>query len=72
MKGKARSISTEAEVGTEWRGVEAPPEPYDFVSLRFEDGIVRRGTWTGKLWWGYDERAHRSHEFHPVAWRLLD
>ena len=55
-----------------WHSPSQQPEPYDLVVLRFEDGSMLRGTWTGKIWWGYDQRVRRSRELFPVAWRPWD
>ena len=52
-----------------WKPAYSPPEEYDIVLLRFEDGTTGRGTWNGKLWWGYDVRVHCSRELHPISWR---
>ena len=52
-----------------WQSPACRPEPYDLLMLRLEDGSMRRGTWTGKIWWGYDPRVRRSRELLPVAWR---
>jgi hypothetical protein len=67
---RARIIGKDSRV--DWTAVGTPPEPYDFVWLQFEDGSIRRGTWNGKMWWGYDERARRSCALHPIAWRAMN
>jgi hypothetical protein len=58
-----------ARPSASWHPVTEPPERYDYVYLLFADGRVRRGTWNGKLWWGYDERARRSCALRPTGWR---
>jgi hypothetical protein len=55
-----------------WSPATNPPEPYQRVQLRFADGAVRTGTWNGRIWWGYDERIHRSCALEPSAWRLAE
>ena len=60
-----------SETAGDWRSIAEPPEPYDVALLRFEDGSQRQGAWTGKLWWGYDERVRRSCQLYPDAWRPL-
>jgi hypothetical protein len=52
----------------QWRPATNPPGAYELAVLAFEDGASFRGTWTGKMWWGYDPRTSRSRELHPVAW----
>jgi hypothetical protein len=54
----------------DWISVAAPPSPYTIVLLSFDDGLVRRGVWNGKMWWGYDERVRRACELHPLGWRM--
>lgn len=53
----------------DWIPVSEPPDIYEFVDLRFADGTVRRGMWTGKVWWGYNEKLRRSAPVSPESWR---
>lgn len=61
-----------AEPSSGWTPVSQPPDRYEFVRLRFADGRTRRGTWNGRLWWGYDEAARRSRALTPVAWQPFE
>jgi hypothetical protein len=65
------AMSAADDVPRHWRSAAQPPEIYDLVELRFADGKSRRGTWNGKIWWGYDDRVRRSGVVEPVAWRPL-
>lgn len=51
-----------------WQPADHPPEAYELAILSFPDGTTFRGTWTGKIWWGYDPRTKRSGKLQPVAW----
>lgn len=55
-----------------WEPVTHQPEPYDLVLLRFADGSQVRGTWNGRMWWGYDPRVRRAQELHPIAWQAWE
>jgi hypothetical protein len=67
--GKGSSTSP-VEINN-WFHASITPELYQLAQLLFEDGSTRRGTWNGKMWWGYDERVRRSRALAPVAWRPL-
>ena len=63
------SLGTAVMPSAPWTPVASLPEPYDLLLLRFADGAVVRGTWTGKIWWGYDQRVRRSRALEPEAWQ---
>jgi hypothetical protein len=67
----ALSRRTATAESVRWWPVTTPPEPYEIVYLLFPGGKIRRGTWNGKIWWGYDERVQRSCALEPTAWRAF-
>lgn len=65
---EARAFSTKED---KWVSAEQAPEPYELAILLCRDGVQRRGSWNGKVWWGYDERVRRPRPLEPIAWRPI-
>jgi hypothetical protein len=50
----------------QWRDLVLPPERFEAIEVRLEDGRVHRAVWTGAKWWS-DGR-----EVSPTAWRPIE